>query len=51
MPHHKVGSRTIRILPADIDAYQRQQTAGTAPPPAGRFTKLRLSRQSPRPAS
>lgn len=44
LTHHKVGSRAIRILPADIDAYQKGQAAGTDRPPAGRFTKLRLRR-------
>lgn len=41
LSHHKVGSRTIRILSADIDAYQKEQKAAVAQPPR-RFTKLRL---------
>jgi excisionase family DNA binding protein len=30
LKHHRIG-RTIRILPADIDSYQRQETDATRP--------------------
>ena len=30
LQHHRIG-RTIRILPADIDAYQKQGTEATRP--------------------
>ena len=38
LQHHRIG-RTIRILPADIDAYQKQETEDTRPrSQAGRYT-------------
>jgi excisionase family DNA binding protein len=41
LAHHRVG-KAVRILPADIDAYQKTAAEAARPRPLGRHGKFRL---------